>query len=297
MKRILIFVLAMALLLAGCGSNPPPQASVSPSADPTATPLPATPDPTPEPAPPQPGDVDYEDIWRDVTPEQVTQALVRNEEGNRASFVENGHLWRVFKDEPDSDAVLYDVTLANEDGEMLDGVFSAQFVLQQGENFGEVFRGGYGSDLLVSLHGGNYDGDGATEYIVHTYRSFTLCKPDGQDGWISFPFTEDDFADAVNETFRVETTANSLTLTCGGQTATYTLGKGQNAQLSLRDDQFSDNFPLYYSYEHDTIRTSSEISVLVDGFPEDFALLQTTVSFDGENFALTDFQLEQNAGV
>ena len=292
-KTTFTFTLALTILLTGCDSATAP----SPSPSPPATPVPSlfaapTSSPTPEPtlSLPDPISPDCPPLWISIP----TEGFPSKEEKPR---VEEGNvLWRVFYHAPELDATLYDVTYTDE---ILDHIYTqpafgdrngygAQFVLQAGEYFGEVFRSGYWSDQLGCLTGGDYDGDGEIEYVVGRHRDFFLCKPNKDSAWNTYSYSDEDFGRDAFPLLTVEQTGRSITVYCGASSASYHMGDGIPGKISLFPLDFS-QMPLWFEFSDNSIwATASLMTVGEDGGPDIiFGHLRGKLVLEDETFTLT----------
>lgn len=300
MKKLAL-TLTLALLLTGCqrAELSAPTSPSAPSPSPTVSAVPAL---TPEPTPslPDPGSPECPPLWTSLPKEGLPV------EEEKPCVEEGNILWRVFYHDPELDATLYDVTYTDETLKRIyaepafgDGVgYGAQFVLQVGDNFGEVFRGGYWSDLLGHLAGGDYDGDGEREYVVSIWREFFLCKPNGEGGWDTYYYNDEELGTEALPLLTVEQDDRSVTVYCGASSASYRMGEGLPGKISLFPLDFS-QMRLRFEFSEDGIWADATLmTVGEDGGPSTvFGHLRGQLVLKDEKLTLASLRVEGIEGV
>lgn len=275
MKKKLAFLLALTALLSGCKGEPTPTSTAAPTAS-------ASPSLAPESTLAPPTLEDAEPWWIGVELSKLPTEEI-------PVYEVDGVTWRVTCDAPELGVTLYDVEKA--------GV-GYQFVLRKGELLDEVFRSpGVGSDAFYSLFGGDYDGDGQTEYAISLYRQFYLCKENGQGGWNSLFYGPEDYSALLDEVLDIHSDPRSVTIYCDGASASYGLGDGIQGTVAFQDDYPS--LPLWFDFSQDRIQA---VIPLLASVPEThtadiFGALRYTLAYDGRNFTAQEFHLEGSAGV
>ena len=270
--RMPVLALAFALLLlAGCGGEAPLN----------WTPTPATPSPSPVQ-----GLSEGDTWWAGVDP-----ALLPTEPEDEP-YVDGPVSYGLLQSAPERELFLYEVHCAPYD--------SVQYLLRQGDTLGEALRLETGRFALrYNLAWGDYDGDGEDEYAIslvhaHGTGSDLILGELSEDGWTFFTYDPADYSAELSAALGFQYAGDTVTLSYGGVTVSYTLGPSESGPVSPIED-FSQ--VAFLTPSGDQLTASFGAGAVIDGSPVCFSLVMADVIYDGEGFSLSNLRLLSTTGV
>lgn len=145
---------------------------------------------------------------------------------------------------------------------------------------------------------GDFDADGTAELLIlysPDPHASDLHLYEWDDGWTDRHFGPEVYTPILLSSLDYQYQPYTATVTCGRQTASYTLGAGEGGGDVPLWDSFGDL--LFYRVEDLSITAVFGVGVKVGGQPRYFATLTGDVDYNGSGFSLLNLRLTATGGV